>query len=256
MDRRQFLTGVAGSALAFAAEAPTRAAKVERLFKSPEGFPNALEATPQGLWLSEQISDAAYLVDWNGKVLQKVETESSNSSGIAFGGGFLWMAANGKSMNRPAKGTDARGEDGIIVKVDPKTGKTVARFPIPGGGGVHGLEYVNGSLWVAFVKAEKLVELNANDFSQRREIKVHMPRPHGIAVDSGAVWVVHTGARTIHKLNASTGAIMETITVRKEDPEPHGMCLYRGQLYIADAGIGPDGSKTGSPHTGWICRIV
>jgi hypothetical protein len=29
------------------------------LFKSPDGHPNALEATPQGLWAGEQVTDIA-----------------------------------------------------------------------------------------------------------------------------------------------------------------------------------------------------
>jgi hypothetical protein len=33
------------------------------------------------------------------------------------------------------------------------------------------------------------------------------------------------------------------------------MCLHQGHLIVADAGINAKGEKTGSPHTGWICRI-
>ena len=75
-----------------------------RLFRSPDGHPNALEATPEGLWVGEQTTDRAYLLDWkNGEILKKVETESSNTSGIAYGGGYLWMAANGGPIGRLAR---------------------------------------------------------------------------------------------------------------------------------------------------------
>ena len=37
--------------------------KVEILYQSPEGHPNGLEATPEGLWVGEQISDRAHLLD-------------------------------------------------------------------------------------------------------------------------------------------------------------------------------------------------
>ena len=42
MKRRAFLAGLAGAPLEFGV--PARAAKVVRLFKSPDGFPNAMEA--------------------------------------------------------------------------------------------------------------------------------------------------------------------------------------------------------------------
>jgi hypothetical protein len=129
MNRRHFLAAV--SAAAWAADAPVRKAKVVKLFKSPDGNPNALEATAEGLWIGEQCTDRAHLVDW-------------------------------------------------------KTGKTLARHPIPGGGGVHGLEKV---------------------------------------------------------------------TLTAEDPDPHGMCIWRGSLYYCDAGIAPGAKPTGSPSAGYVCRI-
>src|SRR5438270_54778 len=73
---------------------PTRKAKTTPLFKSPEGYPNAITATADGLWIGEQRTDNAHLVDWNGKVLKTVKTESKNTSGMAIGEGFVWMGAN------------------------------------------------------------------------------------------------------------------------------------------------------------------
>ena len=33
---------------------PSRTAKTTKLFKSPQGFPNAIAVTPEGLWIAEQ----------------------------------------------------------------------------------------------------------------------------------------------------------------------------------------------------------
>ena len=99
MNRRDFVVTLAAASaacIAHAAHIPIRKGKVKKLYKSPEGHPNALEATPEGLWVGEQISDVAYLLDWKtGAVIKKVPTESSNTSGMAYGGGYLWMGANG-----------------------------------------------------------------------------------------------------------------------------------------------------------------
>src|SRR5580765_4354958 len=94
MRRREFM----GAALAAVV---TRKAKVTKLFKSPDGHPNAMEATAEGMWVGDQVTERAHLLDWKtGKVLRSLETESHNMSGIAVGGGYLWLAANGGVNNR------------------------------------------------------------------------------------------------------------------------------------------------------------
>jgi len=64
MTKREFLAaglGAGFTSAAFAqhpakaaAKAPTRMAKTTKLFKSPQGFPNAVSVTPEGLWIAEQ----------------------------------------------------------------------------------------------------------------------------------------------------------------------------------------------------------
>ncbi len=105
------------------APVPTRQASVERLFKAPDIHPNALEAAPDGLWIGDQVSERVFKVDWQtGKVLHDVQTESHNTSGLAVGGGFLWLNANGGvSGRRPPRPTDK--PFGEIVQADLKTGK-------------------------------------------------------------------------------------------------------------------------------------
>jgi len=254
IHRRDFLAGLAAAGLARANDAPTRKAKVVKLFRSPDGHPNALETVKEGLWIGEQVTDRAYLVDWKGKVLKKVETESSNTSGIAYGGGYLWMGTNGKATHRPPRPTD--GTTGEVVKVDPNTGKTVARYPVPGEGGLHGLEFAEGTLWMTSLKIQKLSQVDPKDFRLIRQIPVHLSRAHGLAWDPpNAIWCMHSTDRVIHKLDAKDGRILEVITLAKDDPDPHGMCLYKGHLYYCDAGIAPGGKSNESPSAGYICRI-
>src|SRR5262245_8216447 len=69
-------------------------AKTTKLFKAPGLYPNALAVmtdAPGGLWIGQQRSsaertaqgtsnsdEAAWLVDWNGKLLRTVSTHSRN----------------------------------------------------------------------------------------------------------------------------------------------------------------------------------
>src|SRR5438874_1506406 len=70
---------------------PTYDAKVEKLFKSPDRYPNALEAMPDGLWVGDQVSERVLKMDWEtGKVLTDFVAEAHNTSGLAVGGGYLW----------------------------------------------------------------------------------------------------------------------------------------------------------------------
>ena len=110
IDRRNFLgTALATGAAAFTAPrllraqtpappaaAPIHDAKVEKLFKSPDRYPNALEATPDGLWVGDQVSERVLKMDWQtGKVLEDFVAEAHNTSGLAVGGGYLWIGCNG-----------------------------------------------------------------------------------------------------------------------------------------------------------------
>src|SRR5829696_7800775 len=105
MTKREFLGAGLGTALALkygnvafaqtGKKVPVRKAKTTKLFKSPQGFPNAISATAEGLWIGEQklsgeqakayklpepksLDECAWLVDWNGKLLKTVTTPSRN----------------------------------------------------------------------------------------------------------------------------------------------------------------------------------
>lgn len=134
---------------------PSRKAKTTKLFKSPSGFPNGIAVTPEGLWIAEQklpgaaakqykleeprdLTEKAWLVDWSGKVLKEVSTPSRNTSGMAVGGGYVWMCANA-----PPQG---------VFQVDMNS-KVVSHRQIPlgpanDGGGSHGALYQDCKLWI------------------------------------------------------------------------------------------------------------
>jgi sugar lactone lactonase YvrE len=253
MNRRESLAGFAAAGGIAASEPPARPAKVVKLFKSPDGHPNGLETSTEGLWIGEQITDRAHLVDWNGKLIRSVETDSSNTSGIAYGGGYLWMAANGKALWRPVRPTDAT--TGEIIQADPATGKTVARHRVPGGGGVHGLTFAEGKLWITSLRIAKLSQVDPADFRLVHQIPVQLTCAHGLAWDPPGIWCMFSNDRVIQKLDARDGRVLEVIRLSAADPDPHGMCMYQGKLYYCDAGIGPGGTSNRSPWAGYICRI-
>lgn len=252
LNRRELLEMLT-AAVAAPRDYPIRKPRVEPLWRSPENYPNALEATSEGLWLGEQITDTAYLLDWKtGKILRKIVTESSNTSGIAFGGNFLWMAANGSALRREPRPTDA--SSGTVLKVNPETGRTLARHPIPGGGGVHGLTWAEDTLWITTLRNKSLTQVNS-DFSIRHSIPVSLDRAHGLAWDQGSIWCMFSNDYVLHKLDVTAGRILEAIQLSRSDPDPHGMTMHNGIFYYTDAGIGPGGENTESLYAGYVCRL-
>jgi streptogramin lyase len=255
INRRLFLSLPIAAALGASERAPTHRAKVTKLFKSPDGHPNGLEATPQGLWVGEQVTDRAYLLDWKtGEVLKKVETESSNTSGLAYGGGYLWMGANGGPIGRMARPNEPH--FGRIVKVDPEIGRTIGVYAVPDGGGVHGVLWAEDSLWITCFKWNVIAQLEPDTFEVKHKFPLHLTRPHGLAWDPPGIWVGYSNDNIFLKQDIKTGKVLEVITLEKEkDPDPHGMDMYQGKMYYCDAGIAPSAMPNGSSAAGYICRI-
>jgi len=232
---------------AAAPKVPTRKAKTTPLFKSPEGYPNAITATADGLWIAEQRSDNAHLVDWNGKLLKTVKTESKNTSGLAIGDGFVWMGANAAPQG--------------IFQTD-MTSKTISHRQIPlgpreNGGGCHGLEYANGKLWIAALRLRGILRVDAKTWQPDMLIPYSVPRAHGVAADRGALWLVtgdERGAGLI-KYDIDTGRTLEIVEFDADACDPHGLAWHNGVLYSCDAGIHPGWPENKSPTHGYIFKI-
>jgi hypothetical protein len=265
MRRREFLSavsaGIASAALAPGMRGeqeitPRKPKAVVKLFTSPEGFPNGLENTPEGLWIAEEISERAYLVDWKGKVLHMVQTESHNTSGIGVGGGYIWMGCNGMGVGRDRRPTDRPG--GEVLQCDMKTGKTLKRYTPQYPGGIHGVTWNDRTktLWVAALGINALVEIDPkDDFRILHEIPVRLGRAHGFDFEGDAIWCLFSNDLLIQKLDMKTGKVLDAIQLSNTDPDPHGLCMHGGILYYSDAGIAPGGKPSGTDSAGYICRI-
>jgi hypothetical protein len=272
MNRRYFLNtasvlfgGLAASKLVSAQEAapttakpaspPTRQAKVERLFKAPDVHPNALEAAPDGLWIGDQVSEKVFKVDWQtGKVLHEVQTESHNTSGLALGGGYLWLGANGGvSGRRPPRPTDK--PYGEVIQADPQTGKTVRIHSLLWGGGVHGITFVpqTGTLWVTALSIQAIAEVDPKDFRVLRLRPARGDRAHGLDWDNGMMWVLFAGDHLVQKIDPVSGRVLEIVKLSPtSDPDPHGMCIRDGYMYYCDAGLTAPGPGS---EPAMVCRF-
>ncbi len=274
MKRRAFLetvgVGLMGTGLASAQSAPARQGsaflgegtrkpqtsipvkkiKTVALFKSPEMYPNGIAVSPEGLWIAEQKSDNAVLTDWEGKLLKTIKTPSKNSSGIAYGGGRVWMAAN-----RAPNGIFEIDMNGTVV-----SHRQIPLGPKEDGGGCHGIEYVDGKLYIAALRMRGILRVDVKTWQPEMFISYNVPRAHGMAYDrrDNSIWLVtglQDGSAGLIQYDAATGRTLSTAQFAKTDSDPHGLAWYNGVLYSSDAGIHPGWEDDVSPTHGYIFRI-
>jgi len=274
MKRRAFLetvgVGLMGTGLASAQSAPARQGsaflgegtrkpqtpipvkkiKTVALFKSPEMYPNGIAVAPEGLWIAEQKSDNAVLTDWEGKLLKTIKTPSKNSSGIAYGGGRVWMAAN-----RAPNGIFEIDMNGTVV-----SHRQIPLGPKEDGGGCHGIEYVDGKLYIAALRMRGILRVDVKTWQPEMFINYNVPRAHGMAYDrrDNSIWLVtglQDGSAGLIQYDAATGRTLSTAQFAKTDSDPHGLAWYNGVLYSSDAGIHPGWEDDVSPTHGYIFRI-
>jgi hypothetical protein len=252
----------------------SRRAKTTKLFRSPEGFPNAIAVTSEGLWIAEQklsgpaaaqyhlaepkdLTEHAWLVDWSGKVLKTVSTQSRNTSGMAVGGGYVWMCAN-------------QAPEGVF-QVDMNS-KQISHRQIPlgppdNGGGCHGAMWHDGKLWIAALRLRGLLRVDPVSWQPEFFIPFYeahdRTRYHAMAWDNDAIWQIvgndcksHSQYRpALVKYDAATGRVMELVEFEPDSADPHGLAMHDGTLISCDAGIHPGWENNDSPSSHWIFRI-
>ncbi|MEZ5402166.1 MAG: hypothetical protein R2729_21005 [Bryobacteraceae bacterium] len=281
MTKREFLAGACAAGLALTApsfaqngKGKARKAKTTKLFKSPRGFPNGLAATPEGLWIAEQkltgaqaksyglpepksLEEACWLVDWNGKLKKTVMTPSRNTSGMAVGGGYVWMVANA-----PPQG---------VFQVDMNS-KLVTHRQIPlggkDGGGSHGATWQDGKLWISSLRLRGNIRVDPKTWEPEFMIPFYQQFPdrvryHDIVIEGDTMWqVVGNNSRNykegkpgLVRYDLATGRMVETVDFVDGSSDPHGLTMHDGKLIACDAGIHPGWPNYDSPTAGWIFQI-
>jgi streptogramin lyase len=209
-------------------------ATIEKRFKSPGPQPNGLQATPEGLWIIDQVDLKVYLVDWEtGGVLFEAQTDTEHSSGITLGGGFMWVASTFELQ---------------IAKLNPQTGETIEKLDSPGSGivawaadpstarttGAHGLEWRNGKVYIAVPPSQKVHVMNAETWAEESSFRTPGLRNHGLAWEDDKLWVADTSAGTVCLLDPQDGRVLRVIRVDAPD-EVHGLTIHEGVLWYCDA---------------------
>ena len=206
-------------------------ARIDDMWPSPGLRPNGLQATSDGLWVIYAGDGQLQLLDHeNGSVLVDVPTETVGASGVTVGDdGAVWVASthNSRIYKLNEDGSTAKywtsPGDGVL---DPRdTGREYVR--------PHGMEWVDGKMWVVVKPALRIYLVDPETMEVERSIPTPGAAPHGIALDGDAIWCGDRGMAVIQKLSLEDGEVVEEIPVPA--PEVHGVTIWDGDLIMCCA---------------------
>jgi streptogramin lyase len=196
---------------------------VKVVFPGPGPQANGLSATPEGIWVCDQKDNRIYLIRYeDGSVITSFATPARNLSGVGYGLGAVWGASN----QRPA----------YVYKFDPATGHCLQAIQLDRAmeGGIHGLEIVDGALWVTRPGLGLLEKLDPESGAVLAEIPFPGRRSHGVYAQDGAIVCNDTNLCAVFHLDPENGRVREQWPV--EGFEPHGLTRDPwGRVWICDA---------------------
>jgi streptogramin lyase len=137
--------------------------------------------------------------------------------GIAYGADSVWVTNS---------------QTGELVKIDPATGTVEQSFPLEPDGGLYGVAFGDGSVWVAAGLGNKeLLRVDPADGRVMAKIPLGGD-PKGVAFGEGAVWVTLPDADRVQRVDptAQQGQVTDTIDTGLDGPE--GVVAGGGAVWI------------------------
>tara|TARA_B100000676_G_C18087177_1_gene856036 strand:- start:4845 stop:5579 length:735 start_codon:yes stop_codon:yes gene_type:complete len=219
-------------------------------FATPVRMPNGLQWYEDELYVMDQLTDDVFVLNIDGSVNRIVTTETENGSGITVGGGFIWTASNGEASARPARKSD----DHIskILKIDPISGCTVDYFLTPDGGGVHGLAWDDGKIWITAFNPRAIHVIDCSNYEIVQSFSSDLDVLHGLALDGDGIWCSDRANGLIVRMNKQTGEVTDHIKMPNGSGDPHGLTINSSGLWYSDADFPFADGMRGYPEIGII----
>tara|TARA_Y100000758_G_scaffold11945_1_gene8954 strand:+ start:335 stop:1027 length:693 start_codon:yes stop_codon:yes gene_type:complete len=226
--------------------------EVSVFFDTQVRMPNGLQWFGDELFVMDQLTDDVFVLDEDGEIKRVISTETENGSGITYGGGFLWTACNGTASARPFRTHDDHVSK--VRKIDPATGNTVDYFPTPDGGGIHGLEWDNGNIWLTAFNPRALILVDGETYEVIHKFPCDLNVLHGLALDGDGIWCSDRAEKVVVKYDKTTGEEIDRLDLPGDGPDPHGLSIKDGVLWYSDADFPAAEGMRGYPEIGAINR--
>lgn len=211
-------------------------------------MPNGLQWHEDHLYIVDQFTDDVLVITLNGDLKKRLRTETENGSGITVSDEHIWVASNGPTQSRKFRQSDTHRP--MLLKLDAETGQCLEKFDSPDGGGIHGLAWDDGLIWMTQFNPKSLILFNPATKSVIKYFKVNLEVPHGLAIDTDGIWCSDRLEKVIVKYDATNGNEISKITLPTDGPDPHGLSITNGVLWYSDADFPPP--SRGYPEIGMI----
>jgi glutamine cyclotransferase len=101
-----------------------------------------------------------------------------------------------------------------IQKIDPKSGRVLATIPAPGGGGVSGLAWAEGTLWVGQYRDRKIYQIDPETGAILRTIKSNR-YVTGVTWVDGELWhgTWEGDQSELRRVHPRTGEVLERLAM-------------------------------------------
>ena len=180
--------------------------------------PGALAADRRSVWVTTPDSDSVTRIDIGSHVKQTIPV-GADPSGIAIGGGFVWVA---------------NGLEGTVSKIDPNAnaggGGVVDTIPV--GNGPAGVAFGNGRVWVANATDRTVSEIVSGSRTPLPAIPVGAGAD-AIAAGFGFVWVLSESGEGVTRIDARSGVVLPPISVGNA---PTAIATGAGAVWVANGG--------------------
>lgn len=233
---------------------------------APVGMrPSALVGGSGSVWVANLEDRTITRVDPVTRRVERTIPVSVGVAGLAGGAGGIWYSTSSGGLYRiePSYDTTARiaalGENdfrfarpqrpvvlafgsvwmvdpsGRVARVDPATGKVLARIPV--GTDAGAITAGAGSVWVASPLDDTVSQIDPTNAVTTIRVG---HGPSGIAVGAGAAWVTDRYDDTVQRIDPNTSSVVTTIHVGLS---PEAVAVADGAVWVADS------------HDGTITRI-
>jgi YVTN family beta-propeller protein len=140
-----------------------------------------------------------------------------NPGSVAVSGGAVWVAL-----------VSGNGMPDTLLKLDPKSGKTLSSTPYPYG--IAALAVSPSAVWVVSRRRARVLRADPATGRPQRELRVGDTRGEDVVYGGGALWIATPGDDTVYKVVTATGSVIP-ISVGKR---PRQVALAGNTLYVSN----------------------
>jgi len=177
-------------------------------------------ALDEHLWISNSPKGTVTRIDpSSNQIVEHISVGARPCSGLAAGFGSLWVPTCG---------------DKAVSRVDLKTGKVTATWPLTIGSTEGGVAVGAGSFWIMTDNKGTLARVDPKTNTVIKTIAI-AAGSYAVAFGNDSVWVTSTEQNLLTRVDPKTNAVVTTIAI---GPKPRFLAVGEGSVWTLNQGDG------------------